>query len=216
MALLALALTLVVWALATRVRRIPPIITASVVLAVLVPAFGLESVYARGTAPLLALLAPALVALGLPLYRERLTLLRSLAPSLIGILAGAVAALGSAVVVGHLFGLSDTVIRSLAPRTATSPVAAAIATTLGADPHLAAAAAVAGGVFGALFAPLALRLAGDAGHAGLGLGVSANGVGTARAAALHPTAGASAVVAMALNALVTALLAPLLIPLFLR
>lgn len=216
MALLALALTLGVWALASRLRAVPPIVTASAALAVLVPAFGLESVYARGTAPLVALLAPALVALALPLHRERLTLVRSLAPSLIGILAGAVTALGSAVLVGHLFGLSGAVIRALAPRTATSPVAAAIAATLGADPHLAAAAAAAGGVFGALFAPLALRLAGNPGHAGLGLGLSANGVGTARAAALHPAAGASAAVAMALNALVTALLAPLLIPLFLR
>ncbi|HTJ26278.1 MAG TPA: LrgB family protein [Candidatus Limnocylindria bacterium] len=216
MALLALALTLGVWFLALRVPRIPPIVTTAVVLAVLVPALHLQRAYGTGTEPLVLLLAPAVVALALPLYRERLTLLRSLAPSLVGIVAGSAAALVAAAFVGRAFGLSDTVIRALAPRTATSPVAASIASTLGADPHLAAAAAVAGGVLGALLAPLALRLAGDPRHTGLGLGVAANGVGTARAAALHPQAGASAAAAMALNALITALLAPLLLPLVLH
>jgi putative effector of murein hydrolase len=215
MALLALALTLGVWALATRVPRIPPIVTAAVVLAVLVPALHLQAVYAQGTEPLVLLLAPAVVALALPLHRGRGALLRSLAPSLVGIVAGAAAALAAAAYVGRAFGLSDTVIRALAPRTATSPVAASVASALGADPHLAAAAAVAGGVLGALLAPLALRLTGDPGHAGLGLGVAANGVGTARAASLHPQAGAPAAAAMAVNALVTAMLAPLLLPLFL-
>jgi len=95
-------------------------------------------------------------------------------------------------------------------------LAAEIASRLGGDPHLAAAAAVIGGVLGAWLAPLAFRLARDPSAAGLGLGVSSHGIGTARAAAWDPAAGAAAAAAMAINALATALLAPLIVPLLVR
>jgi putative effector of murein hydrolase len=217
MALLALALTLGVWFAATRLRGVPPILTAAIALALLVPALGIDpAAYTRGASPLVALLGPAVVALALPLFRERAGLARRLVPALAGILAGSAAAIVSAVLVGHALGLSDTLVRTLAPRAATAPVAAAVAAALGGNAHLAAAAAVVGGVLGALLAPLALRFARDPRDAGIGLGTAAHGIGTARAAALDPAAGASAASAMALNALATALLAPLLVPLLLH
>jgi putative effector of murein hydrolase len=218
MALLALALTLGVYEIARRyIPAVPPVVTSAAVLALLVPALHISAgEYAAGTWILVALLGPAVVALALPFHRRRAAIGANALATLAGVVAGAVTGIVVAVVAGHALGLSDLLVRSLAPRAATAPIAAAVATSLGGNAHLAVAATLAGGILGALLAPLALRLASDPQAAGLGLGLSAHGFGTARAAELDETAGASAATAMALNALATSVLAPLLVPLLLR
>lgn len=217
MGLVALALTLGAWFLARRVPGIPAIVTASVLVAALVAALGITpDTYAHGTAILIALLAPGIVALGLPLYRQRTQVLQRLVPTLVALVAGSTVAMITAVVFARLLGLSTMVAVALAPRAATAPVAAVIAQHLGTDVHLTVAASVVGGVIGAVFAPLALRLGGSPFAGGLALGVASHSIGTARAAALDPAAGAAAAIGMGLNALLTSLLAPVLVPLLLR
>lgn len=217
--MLALTLTLAVWLIALRFRTpgVPPLLTAAAALAILVPALRIHAAeYARGTAILVALLGPAVVALAVPLYLDRAVVVRRLVPTLTGILAGATAGVVTAVLVGRAMHLPDLLIRALAPRAATAPVAASVASSLGGDPHLAAAAAVLGGALGAILAPLVVRFANDPRDGGLALGVAAHGIGTARAAELDTTAGASAATAMALNAVATAIVAPIVVFLLLR
>jgi putative effector of murein hydrolase len=67
-------------------------------------------------------------------------------------LLGGLAAAGSAVGLGWLFGLSPAVLRSLAPKSVTAPVAMGIAERLGGVPALAAVFAVVTGMVGALSA----------------------------------------------------------------
>ena len=50
---------------------------------------------------------------------------------------------------------------------------------------------------------------------GLAVGVAAHGIGTARAFQVHPVAGAFAGLGMGLNAILTALIAPYVLALFL-
>jgi putative effector of murein hydrolase len=110
MGLLALALTLGAWFLARRVPVIPPIVTASVLVAALVATLGIAPErYAHGTAILVALLAPAIVALGLPLYRRRAHLLARLVPTLVALCAGSTVAMVTAVVLARVLGLGSTV-----------------------------------------------------------------------------------------------------------
>jgi len=73
------------------------------------------------------------------------------------------------------------------------------------------------GVTGALIAtPLLNRLGiRDWRARGLAVGTAAHGIGTARAFQVHPTAGAFAGIGMGLNAILTALLAPVVLRLFL-
>jgi putative effector of murein hydrolase len=218
MALLAFALTVVSYALAQRYARgFPPVLASAGVLLVALPLLHVSHAdYTTGTWVLVALLSPAVVALALPFHRRRAALAANALPTVAGVIAGAAAGIAAAIFVGHALGLSDVLVRSVVPRAATTPIAVAIATTLGANVHLTAAAALVGGVLCALLGPLALRLARDPHAGGLGLGLAAHGFGTARAAQLDDTAGASAATAMALNGLATALLAPLLVPLLLR
>lgn len=163
------------------------------------------------------LLGPATVSLAVPLYRQRTRLRRAVLPVLAGVATGSVVAMVSALAIGRALGLDLATLASLAPKSTTAPVAIGIAEGLGGSPTLAAVLVILTGITGALIAtPLlnALRLR-DWRARGLAVGTAAHGIGTARAFQVHPTAGAFAGIGMGLNAILTALLAPVVLRLFL-
>ena len=97
------------------------------------------------------------------------------------------------------------------------PVALGISESLGGSPTLTAVLVILTGMIGAIVVtPLmnALRIR-DWRARGFAVGVAAHGIGTARAFQVNPQAGAFAGIGMALNAMLTALLAPWALGLFL-
>jgi len=158
------------------------------------------------------LLGPAVVALGWPLWQRRAQL-RQRGPALLGAaLSGGAAASASAVAIGWALGLPADVLASLAPKSTTAPVAMGIAEQLGGIPALAAVLAVLTGLVGAisgkyLFDLLRIRRPLVRGFA---LGTASHGIGAARAMQVHPDAGAYAGLALGLQAVLAALLIPLL------
>jgi predicted murein hydrolase (TIGR00659 family) len=163
------------------------------------------------------LLGPATVALALPLARQVPRLRRSLVPLACALLCGSVTAIVSAVGVAVLLGASPELARTIAPKSATSPIAMAVSEHLGGIPALTAVLVIFTGVFGAItgrFLMNALRIESHAAR-GLALGVAAHGIGTARAFQVSPEMGAYAGLGMGLNGVLTALLAPWLVPLLL-
>jgi predicted murein hydrolase (TIGR00659 family) len=158
------------------------------------------------------LLGPATVALALPLWANR-GLLRSAAlPMVAALLVGSLVAMLSAVVVGWVFGLRGAVLLSLVPKSATSPVALGVSEVIGGLPTLTAALVILTGIIGAVVVTPLYNALGitDWRARGFATGVAAHGIGTARAFQVHETAGAFAGIGMGLNALLTALLAPLI------
>ena len=117
---------------------------------------------------------------------------------------------------GQLAGLPPAVLASLAPKSVTAPVAMGIAERIGGVPALAAVFAVLTGLIGAVTAPYlfkALRITSPAVR-GFALGTAAHGIGAARALQEHPDAGGHAGLAFALQAVLAALLLPLVMRLF--
>lgn len=161
-------------------------------------------------------LGPATVALGAPLYRNRALILSRLAPIAVALLVGSVAAIFSAVGLAMLVGLPDQLALSLAPKSVTVGVAMGVSEQIGASPSLTAVAVVATGVLGAIIATPVMNAfkIRDFAARGFALGLTSHGIGTARAFQVNETAGAFASLAMALNSLVTALLAPLILKFF--
>lgn len=159
------------------------------------------------------LLGPATVALGMPLWRNLHVARRMLVPMAAGLVAGAATAILSAVVVAALFGASPATLASLAPKSVTTPIAMGISEKLGGLPSLTAALVILTGIIGAMtVTPLmnALRIE-DWRVRGFAVGLAAHGIGTARAFQVNELAGTFAGIAMGLNGLVTAMLAPLLL-----
>ena len=163
------------------------------------------------------LLGPATVALALPLWDARAHVRRAILPILAALIAGSATAILSALGIAYALDISGETLISLAPKSATAPVALGISQSIGGSPTLTAVLVILTGITGAIVAtPLlnALHIK-DWRARGFAVGVAAHGIGTARAFQVHPTAGAFAGLGMGLNAILTAFLAPAILKLFL-
>lgn len=164
------------------------------------------------------LLQPAVVALGVPLFRQLKAMRRHL-PVLIGTtLLSSFCGLLTAVGLGLLFGLEPQLVAAFAPRSVTTPVAVEIAISLQAPLPLAALAVIVTGLFGAIFGLPLLQWLGikDKRAQGVAMGAASHALGTARCAEVSPVLAAYSALAMVLCALFTTLLAPYLVPWLIR
>ncbi len=162
------------------------------------------------------LLGPATVALSLPLWDARAHVRRAILPILAALLAGSLTAMLSTLLIASAFGVTGEVLASLAAKSTTAPVAIGIAQAVGGSPTLTAVLVILSGVTGAVVATPLLNALGlkDWRARGFAVGVAAHGLGTARAMQVHPVAGAFAGLGMGMNAVLTAILAPMVLNLF--
>lgn len=163
------------------------------------------------------MLGPATVALALPLHANLARVKATALPMAAALLAGSLTAIGSALGIAWALGVRGETLLSLAPKSATAPVALGISEQIGGSPTLTAVLVILTGVIGAVVATPLLNALGltDWRARGFATGVAAHGLGTARAFQVNETAGAFAGIGMALNAVLTAILAPLVVWLFL-
>jgi predicted murein hydrolase (TIGR00659 family) len=190
-----------------------PVPIAVVILIVLLQTTGTPyDVYFEGAQFVHFLLGPATVALAVPLYENRARVRQALLPMLTALAAGCATAIFSAVMLARWLGASNETLNSIAPKSATTPIAMAISEQLGGLPSLTAAFVIATGIVGAVIVtPLlnALRIR-DWRARGFSAGVAAHGLGTARAFQVNELAGTFAGIGLALNGVATAVLAPIL------
>lgn len=223
--LLWLALTFSVYAGSVWVYRqcgstpfLLPILTSVVVIVSLLLLTGTPyPVYFEGAKFIHFLIGPATVALAVPLYSQLRQLRRIWKPVCIALLIGSVTAIISTVLIAWALGASLETVISLAPRSATMPIAMALADHFGGQASLAAVAVAMTGIVGTIVAPPLLNLLRiDRPEArGFAVGVTAHAIGTARALQVHETIGAFSALGMSLNGILTAILMPLL-PFLLR
>ncbi|MFC4932844.1 LrgB family protein [Massilia sp. GCM10023247] len=164
------------------------------------------------------LLGPATVALAVPLARQLPRMRRAAVPLLCALVSGSVTAIVSAVAVVMLLGGSPALARTVGPKSATTPIAMAVSERLAGVPALTAVLVIGTGIFGAVTARFlfnAMKIGSPAAR-GFALGVAAHGIGTARAFQVSLEMGAFAGLGMGLNGILTALLAPWLVPLVMR
>lgn len=159
------------------------------------------------------LLGPATVALAVPLFTQWRNLKRMAMPLIVGLFAGSAAAAFSAMAIASWLGASPETVRSLAPKSVTTPIAMGVAEKIGGLPSLTAVLVVLTGILGAACFPTLFRLLGIKRHEtqGFAVGLAAHGLGTARAFMSSEGMGAFAALAMGLNGILTALLLPLLL-----
>jgi predicted murein hydrolase (TIGR00659 family) len=219
--LLWLTVTILAYCLCDRIsaalRRAPlanPVLMSMVLVGLLVRGTGTPyATYFDGAQFIHFLLGPATVALAIPLYQHRQMVVRSLLPMACALVAGSVTALMSAVLIARLLGAPAAVVISIAPKSVTAAVAMGISGRLGGDPALTAVLVILTGILGAIIVtPLLDRLRiTDKRARGFAAGLAAHGIGTARAFQADAISGTFAGIAMGLNALLTAVIVPLLL-----
>jgi predicted murein hydrolase (TIGR00659 family) len=173
--------------------------------------------YNRGGVFISWLLSPAVVALGVSLYREAGQIRKEARPVILTTVFGSLVGIISAAVPALLLGSPPEVVISLAPKSATTPIAMEIAAKLGGVPSLSAVIVIFTGILGAVIGPAVLKLLRIAEGAafGLALGFAAHGIGTARAFEQGDAEGAFSSLGLCLNGLATSVLTPLVIRLIL-
>ena len=189
----------------------PALVSIAAVIALLLATRTPYADYERGGRVIAFWLGPAVVALGVPLALQLERLRRNVLGIAIGLVAGAVVGIAVATGVATLLGASPVVVRSLAPRAATTPIAVAITARLGGIPALSAVVSIVSGAIGGLIGVGVLRAVGVRSRlaTGLALGAAAHGLGTARAAGEGDVEGAASGMAMGVVGVLTALIAPL-------
>lgn len=195
-----------------------PVLIAALLLAVLLEGTGTAyATYFEGAQFVHFLLGPATVALALPLSDNIGQLRRAALPALVALATGSLTAMISALAIARAFGITGETLLSLAPKSATAPVAIGISEAIGGSPTLTAVLVILTGVIGAIVATPLLNLLRirDWRARGFAVGVAAHGIGTARAFQVNPVAGAFAGLGMGMNAVMTALAAPYVLRWFL-
>lgn len=157
------------------------------------------------------LLTPATVCLAVPLYRQLSVLKKNLAAVLIGLGSGVAASLISVFVLSKLFGLSQEMYVTLLPKSVTTAIGMNVASELGGDGGIAAAAIIVTGLIGNMGASFFCRLfrIKNPIAAGLAIGCSAHAMGTARALEIGEVEGAMSSLAVAVAGLMTVIGAPI-------
>ena len=222
--LLWLFATLAAYALADRIsaatNRHPlanPVLMATIPLAVLLAVTGTPyTTYFSGAQFVHFMLGPATVALAVPLALEWRRVKRLAVPITIALLAGSLTAIISAVGIAWLLGAPHIVLASLAPKSVTTPIAMGIASLIGGLPSLTATMVVVTGILTAVIAAPVSRLLRIKDHAahGFASGLAGHGIATARAFHDSRLAGTFAGLALALNGILTCVLAPLVMKLW--
>ncbi|MEC8206920.1 MAG: LrgB family protein [Pseudomonadota bacterium] len=159
-------------------------------------------------------LEPAIVALALPLYQQFIHVKKNLLLILISCSLGVINATVVASFICYLFDAPAQLSASLASLSVTTPITLLVTDALGGIPSLAAAMVIFIGVLGAIFGNLIFSLINirNAQAKGVAIGTACHAIGTASLIVEQPKAGAFASVAMALSALLSAIIVPLLYP----
>lgn len=161
---------------------------------------------------LLWLLGPATLAFAVPVYENIEIIKRHWLSLSAGVITATLVSVVSSVWLARLLMLPESIQRSLAVRSITTPFALAAAKPVGGQPDLVALFVVITGVFGMAVGDLLfLRIAIKQGVAkGAGFGAASHGAGTARAYQIGQQEGVVSSLVMMLAGVVTVLLAPVI------
>lgn len=222
--LLWLTLTVAAYVAAYRLYRTarefpllnPVLVAVAAIVAVLTATGTRYHTYFEGAQFVHFLLGPATVALAVPLHGQLGRLRRVWLPAAVALVVGSLTAVVSVALLGWATGLDGRMLLSLLPKSVTTPIAMGISEQIGGLPSLTAVLVILTGIVGAAIGLPLLRLCrlNDRAAQGLAMGVTAHGIGTARAFQAHEESGAFSGLAMGLNAALTAVMVPLLLWLY--
>ncbi len=193
----------------------PLIVTPVVVIAALALSGVSFDQYDKGAGWLSDMIEPATIALALTLYRNLDALKRNALAIFAGAGTGAIAAIVTSAGLAWLLGLTPDLVDSLAPRSATTPIALAVAGTTGGVPTITAVATLITGILGLVLGPLVVRRFRIQSPVARGIlfGTSAHSAGISKALEYDAVSGSVAGIAMILTAFVTLLATPWLLAL---
>lgn len=190
-----------------------PLVIATIIIISLLMVADIDfEKYHLGARMIEFLLGPATVGLAIPIYKHIHRVKKDLPRILLSIIAGAISSVLSIVYLSKALGADEIIIRSIASKSVTTPIAIEVTEMLGGIPPLTVVFVMITGITGALIGPEFCKLIGIRSReaTGLAIGSSSHGAGTSRAIVEGEVEGAMSSLAMALMGLFTAIVTPFL------
>jgi len=217
-----LALTFIIYVASQLLQRrtgismLNPILLSTVAIIVFLLVCDIDyDTYSKGGEFIDFWLKPAVVALGVPLYRQLESIKKQFLPILLAEVAGCIVGIASVVIVAQILGASREVVMSLASKSVTPPSPTEVTQAIGGIPALTAAVVVCTGIFGGMtgFRMMKLSRVKSPIAQGLSMGTAAHAVGTSVAMETGYRYGAFSSLGLTINGLFTALLTPFILEL---
>lgn len=186
-----------------------PLIITGVTLIALLKYLGISTEqYQENSQFIMMMLAPATVALGVPLYKNLTVLVKYKYAIVLPMLLGAIISPCSAIFCLWIFEVDTALTLSMISKSITSPIAIDITKIVGGIPAIAVIFVIVSGIIGAaISAPLFTRLVIKHNISkGLALGVASHAIGTSSAIQISEECAAFSVLALSLNGLFTTLI----------
>lgn len=187
-----------------------PIITAIVIIIAFMKLTGFTAEdYASGGDIINMMLAPTTAALAYSIYKQIDVLKKYFVPVVVGCTAGAIASMASVYFLCHAFGLADELTAALIPKSVTTPIALEICNRFDGLQVVTIIAVMITGIFGAVAAPLLIKLF-RIKHpvaAGTAIGACSHAVGTTKAITIGEIQGAMSGVAIGISGLISVVIA---------
>jgi len=166
--------------------------------------------YNKGGDLLTFFLGPSIVAMGVFFYEKYEEIKNNFIPFVIAVAVGGLMSIVSVVLILLIFNAPGDIIRSLATKSVTTPIAIEVSKIIGGIPQITAGIVILVGIFGNALGPEILRFLGITSNSAIGaaLGTAAHGIGTARALEEGKLTGVYGGLAMCVNGILTAIVTP--------
>ncbi len=189
-----------------------PLLIAIIIIIGILVAFNINiDDYNIGGSFINIFLGPCTVVLAVPLYKQ-IELLKKHSVSIIsGVLIGSLIGMFSIIGFSHILGLNSSIIKSLIPKSVTTPIGIEISSSLGGFTPITILAIIITGIFGAIIGPSIckfFRIKSEV-AIGISIGTAAHAVGTSKALELGEIEGAMSSLSIGIAGLMTVVLAPL-------
>ena len=215
-----LFLTLAAYALAIIIRKrtgnilFNPVLISTVALIAYLKILNIDyAVYHNAAQFIDFWLKPAVVVLAVPLYQNRRKIFNQWLPVIVSQLAGSVTGIVTGMYFAKWLGAEREVVLSLASKSVTNPIAIEITRSIGGIPAITAATVIIAGLVGQIAGYKMLKnTVVMPSSVGMSLGTASHAMGIAASLERSRRMAAYAGLGLTLNGVLTALIAPLIIP----
>ncbi|OIK08415.1 LrgB family protein [Bacillus sp. MUM 13] len=183
-----------------------PILVCPIVLIMLITSYHSSfSAYNEGAQWLTKLLGPATVAFAVPMHKHFQLLKKHGAEIILSLAVGALTAISSSFLLAQWMKLSPFLIKSLVPRSITTPIAMNISSSIGGAPAMTAVFVIITGLTGTMLGPVLIRLTSIRTPQAMGLllGMGAHGAGASKAYEIGELEGTFASLAIVMAAIIS-------------
>lgn len=196
----------------TKIAILNPLLISILFIICFLFAFNIDfDTYNNGGQFINVFLGPSTVVLAVPLYKQLDLLKKNAKAILIGVFIGSSLGIFSIIGISYLVGLNTVMIKSLIPKSVTTPIGISVSQQIGGLIPITVLAIIITGIIGAVIGPTICKIfkIEDKVAIGISIGTASHAVGTTKALELGEIEGAMSSLSIGIAGIMTVIIGPL-------